>query len=325
MILEKDSSILGYPGEISRALDADHQGICKYESPRDPNYIIVRNVLKSIVSKIITSSKTNSRQSQNKRVSLDMRTLLAIYELPVIDFSFFRDQWAIGTNEWILEDATYMSWRNSTASHPLILWISGSPGRGKSVLSSFVINKLVDENAQCQYFFIRFGDRKKQTASLLLRSLAYQIAQSMPLFWERALELAEEAIQFETASPRAIWERLFKSILFKLDNREYLYWVVDGLDEADDPKMFIRLLSDIPSYIPIRILLTSRKTNEIETAFRALASTHEQSTIHIDDFKTDFTQYIKQELCIRGSEEFKNEIIERLLLGAENNFLVRIF
>lgn len=51
MVLEKDSSVLGYPGEISKPLDADHHGVCKYESPDDSRYITVRNVLKSLVGK----------------------------------------------------------------------------------------------------------------------------------------------------------------------------------------------------------------------------------------------------------------------------------
>lgn len=51
MVLEKDSLVLGYPGEISRALDADHHGVCKFDSPDDPLYVNVRNVLKSLVRK----------------------------------------------------------------------------------------------------------------------------------------------------------------------------------------------------------------------------------------------------------------------------------
>ena len=51
MVLEKDSSVLGYPGEISKPLDADHHGVCKYASQEDPSYIAVRNVLRTLVSK----------------------------------------------------------------------------------------------------------------------------------------------------------------------------------------------------------------------------------------------------------------------------------
>lgn len=50
MVLEKDSSVLGYPGEISKPLDADHHSVCKYTSPDDPRYITVRNVLKTLIS-----------------------------------------------------------------------------------------------------------------------------------------------------------------------------------------------------------------------------------------------------------------------------------
>jgi hypothetical protein len=51
MILEKDSSILGYPGEISKSMNADHHNVCKYDSPQDSNYIGVRNALKSLVAR----------------------------------------------------------------------------------------------------------------------------------------------------------------------------------------------------------------------------------------------------------------------------------
>jgi hypothetical protein len=57
MVLEKESSVLGYPGEISKPLDADHHGVCKYDSPNDPRYITVRNVLKSLVGKAKPESK----------------------------------------------------------------------------------------------------------------------------------------------------------------------------------------------------------------------------------------------------------------------------
>lgn len=49
MVLEKDSSILGYPGEISQPLNADHHDVCKFSSRNDPNYISVQSVLKTLI------------------------------------------------------------------------------------------------------------------------------------------------------------------------------------------------------------------------------------------------------------------------------------
>lgn len=49
MVLQKESSILGYPGEISKSMNADHHDLCKYASPDDPNYISVRNALQTLI------------------------------------------------------------------------------------------------------------------------------------------------------------------------------------------------------------------------------------------------------------------------------------
>lgn len=52
MVLDKDSSILGYPGEISKSLDADHHNVCKYSSTQDHNYIAVCNALRDVVCRV---------------------------------------------------------------------------------------------------------------------------------------------------------------------------------------------------------------------------------------------------------------------------------
>ena len=49
VILEKDSSILGYPGEISEPLNANHHDVCKFSGRDDPNYVTIRSVLRTLV------------------------------------------------------------------------------------------------------------------------------------------------------------------------------------------------------------------------------------------------------------------------------------
>ena len=323
MILEKDSSVLGYPGETSKKLDADHHNICKYHSPSDPNYVNVRNALKSLVSKTISSSKGNRDIVVSRSASLDLRSLLAVTELPDIDYIYFRDQWVPGTSEWVLEDDDYLKWLDDSASAPSLLWIHGGAATGKSVLSSFIINSLVEQGLLCQYFFVRFGDQTKRTLSLLLRSLAYQIARCMPDFLQRALQLIDEAIDFETADPRTIWERVFKHLLFNMEETRTLYWVIDGLDEADDPKAFIKLLSDIPSSsAQIKILLVGRKTPEIDASLHRIRKTLNRTYLGIEGHLQDFRSYVQQELHMSGTPEYREAIAQRLVVEAQNNFLV---
>ena len=323
MVLEKDSSVLGYPGETSKALDADHHGVCKYDSPKDPNYIIVRNVLQSLISKVISANSSRRLPVKSRMNSHDLKSTLAITEMPDVDYIFYRDQWTPGTDEWVLNDAAYLTWRHTQASTPNILWLRGGPATGKSVLSSFIVNSLVDQGVSCQYFFIRFGDRKKRTLSLLLRSIAYQIAQKIPIFLERVINLAEEGSNFETADPKTLWARIFKLALFKLEGYEPLYWVIDGIDEADDIRATMKLLADISSsFVPIRILLVGRETSEVTNAFRKFPTSIALGDISIEGHLEDLCCYIEQELDILGTIEFKKGIVQRVVDGAQNNFLV---
>jgi hypothetical protein len=111
MVLEKDSSVLGYPGEISKPLDADHHGVCKYESRQDPLYITMRNVLKSLLDKLQASppSKGDTQTaSSNERRGSEVREFLSLYELPVTDYTFFRDRWTPGTCKWILDHTAFI-------------------------------------------------------------------------------------------------------------------------------------------------------------------------------------------------------------------------
>lgn len=323
MILEKDSSILGYPGEKSKALDADHHNVCKYDSPQDPNYVAVRNVLQSLVAKIISTNGSNdgSLSVRNKLVTL--KSSLSISEMPDTDYIFFRDRWSQGTCHWLADDQEYLEWLRSLTPKSSLVWLSGGAAAGKSVLSSFIINNLAEQGLCCQYFFIRFGDRRKRTLSLLLRSIAYQLASSKMALLEKILQLREQGIDFETASPRTIWERIFKGIVFKLGGDEPIYWVIDGLDEADDPRGIIKLLSEVSgSSVPIRIILVSRETSEITASFQKVPSELGLKSISIESHKEDLSHYIQQELSLSGDDDFRENVSQTTVRESQNNFLV---
>ncbi|KAI1214673.1 uncharacterized protein F4807DRAFT_449259 [Annulohypoxylon truncatum] len=323
MVLEKDSSVLGYPGEISRALDADHHNVCKFGSPTDPNYIAVRNVIKSLIGKIESTTKAKKDAPLNKDEMRGLRSLLAISELPFVDYSFFRDQWEPGTCGWILQDENFIEWDRASESVPCFLWLSGGPGTGKSVLSSFIINHLVERGTCCQYFFIRFGDQKKRTLSFLLRSIAFQLAQAVPNFARKLLELIDEGIDYESASPRMIWDRIFKAVLFNMKQElKPFYWIIDGLDEAHDPRATIKLLSDISRYpIPLRILLTGRKISEIGSAFQKVPGSLTVGAVTVEGHLEDLSWYIRQELDMPGSLDFRENVVKRVVEGSQNSFL----
>ncbi len=52
LIVDPDSATLGYREEKQIPMNADHRSICKFETPTDRNYVILRNALVSTVNSI---------------------------------------------------------------------------------------------------------------------------------------------------------------------------------------------------------------------------------------------------------------------------------
>jgi hypothetical protein len=55
LFIDKDSSLLGYPGEIAVPLDANHADVCKFGSPKDINYLKVLEGLKMVIKNTFES------------------------------------------------------------------------------------------------------------------------------------------------------------------------------------------------------------------------------------------------------------------------------
>lgn len=55
LIVDPDSATLGYREEKQIPMTADHRSICKFEAVTDPNYVVIRNSLASIVNEILDS------------------------------------------------------------------------------------------------------------------------------------------------------------------------------------------------------------------------------------------------------------------------------
>ncbi|KAI0515458.1 NACHT and WD domain protein [Xylaria bambusicola] len=322
MIVEKDSAVLGYPGEISKALEADHHGVSKFDHPLDPNYITVRNVLMSLTSKALSEKALKSLEASDRKDLETARSFLGLQELPEADYTFSHDQWMQGTCDWIIHEKAFNTWLDTKSSASGVLWLNGNPASGKSVMSSFIINHLIEQKLCCQYFYIRFGDRTKRTLSLLLRSIAFQIAQADSKFLREIIDLKEEGIDMENAEHRMIWQRVYKSILFKSGDTPPLYWVIDGLDEAENPQAILRALYDLSSSLnPVRVLITSRKTLELAAAVTKIPHDLYYGEISVEGHVDDLRCYVTQELTMLGTPEFKQNVTARILEGAHNNFL----
>lgn len=343
VVLEKDSSILGYPMEISKALDADHHNVCKYTSTQDPNYVSVRNILRSLLGRFQSRTalggntppthtsleearhfKTNhSEEVLIRGLPSEIINLLATTEPPNDDYDFFRGRWMPGSCDWILEDHMFDCWVKAHDSQPWALWIHGVPGAGKSILSSYIVHHLRNIGKSCQYFFFRFEDKSKRSPNTFLRSMAFQIASQWPEYKQLLSKLADETGSLEKVDTRILWQKLYLSRLLKLQAPRPLYWIIDAVDECDAPQQLLVLLSALSvEPMPIRIMFVGRKTQDLSLAFARMGKSIKVEEISMDRSQEDLERYVMKEMeYMRGQENFKARISEKILAGANGNFL----
>ncbi|KAH7323208.1 hypothetical protein B0I35DRAFT_427309 [Stachybotrys elegans] len=316
LILEPSQAQLGYGTEVSRSLNADHQNVCKFNSPQDSNFKVILGALRSVVS---------SSAAGGMRLSIEEQThlseMLDITESFDDDLQLFSGRRAEGTCKWVLEVPCIQSWMLSLGRSEII-WLQGRPGRGKSVIAAFLINQLQDSNALTQYFFFRAGDETKDSMALLLKALVYQTAVQVPAFGRAVLEIPDNG--YRTNSDwKVIWKQLFIGILFGMDLQQPLFWVIDGLDEARSPHSLFELLSDIESSkIVIKVLVSSRVESVLSLSFERTSTKVPTTIVSTDNNVEDMKMHLEEELRYSDwGKEIKSEVTKQVLRQANGNFL----
>lgn len=325
MVLEKDSSVLGYPAEISRPLQADHHDVCKYSSPVDSNYLSVRNALKSLITLFRTKAirEEDTRESEN---STDIPELFHNCHTSEEDYNKLRRDWIPDTCEWFFQEFEVEDWMKPSAESR-ILWYSAPPASGKSILAAFIISRLKELGLQCQYFLFNYSDQRKRSVAGSLKALAVQLAKDLPEFRKKLNGSTPASLGLESADALLIWRNTFEKLLFETERTDPVYWVFDALDESDSPKSFLDCLKGLAgAKIPVRILVLSRNTNAISVGFDRLshidinvARIENSGQLH---GQRDIELLVEGEIRhLGGSDHFRQQLAQNIMSRAEGNFL----
>ncbi|KAJ2903894.1 ankyrin repeat protein [Zalerion maritima] len=190
---------------------------------------------------------------------------------------------AEGTCAWIEESDAYKNWLETESSG--LLWISGGPGMGKTMLSIHLSQhiekhaKAKDPTGLVAFFFCDNKESRRNAAAAVLRGLLYHLLyQDAGLFehLEKEYTYRGEKI-FEDGSFETLW-RIFLDVV--RDTRiPVIYGLIDALDEIGvksmktlvskiqelyreaDEKCRLRLIvvsREYPVYLPERLRLSTR-------------------------------------------------------------------
>ena len=198
-----------------------------------------------------------------------------------------------GTCQWLLLDSQYKMWIASEES--ALLWITGYPGSGKTILSAFVTNHLEGKRALTKYetmvcsFFCVEEIENQNDANAILRSVIAQIL-------ERRGHLVRHA---KTELGRSndgrdllrSYNRLWKVFTELACDATLgpLNIILDGMDECEE-KSRKRLISSIVDLVSklnsfgnqcVKFLITSRPWVALKAYFR------DSSQLQLEDRQND--------------------------------------
>ncbi|KAL3475111.1 hypothetical protein BJX99DRAFT_259727 [Aspergillus californicus] len=242
------------------------------------------------------------------------------------------------TGDWVRNEPLFRAWVEKNDSP--VMWVSGTPGCGKSFIAQNIIAYARERFPQCDatrsnhtsvgYFFFRHNDPETRTFHRALRDIAFQIYQNDPSY--RDYIHAHCHLTDDIKSIHAAWRVLVMDYYYHAPSNVEgnVILVLDGVDEAfeDDCREFLRLASDIvqdPVKSRLKVFLLGRPD-----IYDDLVEAFEQPvpTIHVNANKNigDITTYIKK--GIRKSRQMSRipktqrlTIQEALISKAEGMFL----
>ena len=253
----------------------------------------------------------------------DLEQYLNVSENLEDDLIISEDARMSGTCEWFLAKESYRKWHDFVEG-PSVLWVNGKPAAGKSVLAGYIIGQLRKSNADCSYFFFKYGDKSKSRLSACLRSLAFQMASTNTHVREALLEMQKDGVKFDNENERTVWRTVFSCGIFRTRFPKH-YWVIDALDECTNSASFFEpILAKLDQSLPLRILITSRESPKLEKHFLGLGAHRVQyETISAADTLPDIKLLVeaKARSVLLKDDRDRAMLVDKILEKSEGNFL----
>ncbi|KAF1841306.1 uncharacterized protein K460DRAFT_419391 [Cucurbitaria berberidis CBS 394.84] len=315
LVVDRESAIMGIPGEQVIPLNADHRSMCRFEA-KNTEYLTVLNQIRRLSRGI-----KPSRDSANKSLrSTETRCMTLLYSTNLEDYKAQLPRPVQGTCSWILRDQRYISWIESEDTG--LLWVTALDSAAQSFSQVF-------------YFFCDDKITTQRNARQILRSILHQILQQHRSLIKYAKSRWEATGHNLVESFAALW-----GIFLKIISESRLGPVgiiVDAIDEceADSRRTFLQSImhlvqeSGTAPHRPrnlVKFLITSRPSPQ---DFSILEEP-DKSILPIDENQARISQDIRLVISHRFgrlakkvgfSKETITELETLLLCKAEKSFL----
>lgn len=270
-----------------------------------------------------SAAQTSQRALQHSQLK-DLESYLGVLDKLDSDLATVQEARLPGTCKWFSTKNAFLDWKNFGQLAPTALWIRAKPGAGKSILAGYTFDHLRNENGNCSFFFFKHGDKSKSRLGTCLRSLAFQMACSDFTVRQKLLEMQRDNVKFDRDNERTVWRKLFLSGIFKTTFSNY-YWIIDALDECANPlALFDVMLDNLESSVPLRVLITSRITGDIEESFKSLnPRRYHLQQVSTSDTLPDIKLLVesKAKASRLQNDDDRHALVEKILQKSNGSFL----
>ncbi|KAJ5640438.1 G-protein beta WD- 40 repeats containing protein [Penicillium herquei] len=221
--------------------------------------------------------------------------------------------------DWIHQDQKYKSWQDGDEVG--LLWIKGGAGKGKTMISIGIIEKLsrpkdgLEHSTVVTYFFCKYGDSELNTLEAIVKGLILQLVTQQPVLKESLRDRWDESGRFK--EDVTSWQILWGILLEMLDRYH------NGMTE------FLRhiVLNGLSLSGKMKWLLTSRP---FVSAEQELFTSHDQSHISLDLNSTQVSDAVNEYIISKLDElscrhkygsVLKSQLEAELVAKAQGTFL----
>ncbi|KAK6062398.1 zinc finger protein [Seiridium cupressi] len=145
----------------------------------------------------------------------------------------------VGAGDWLVADHRFRNWSDlQYCSNPL-LWMTGKPGAGKSVLVSRVVTEiqqfckaqtiLANQDISVAYFYCKHSDPDRNTFIAVARGILSQLLEQQPHLLQYLYEKSSMSGDISLSSKSLAQDLL----TIALNGGKVTYIVIDGFDKCD--------------------------------------------------------------------------------------------
>ncbi|KAI5839052.1 ankyrin repeat-containing domain protein [Morchella snyderi] len=239
--------------------------------------IVIRTAAITEHERLLSKEKREAEEKENK-LRHDLLAWLSELDFDQ-DHERIYSRRHMDTGNWLVDSPQFKDWENSKESS--LLWCYGTPGVGKSVLASLVLETLSAKyslNAQIGIIFVYFNfqDQVAQKSTKVLSTMIKQLARQKKVLPDKLKQFYEQYYREASFPTEAKLEAQLADISAEF---EQVFIVMDAMDEFDDRNGFLPIISRFAQSsssihgsrrngsTKFKIFVTSRKEKDIERTF----------------------------------------------------------